>query len=285
MLNQSDRRKNKPFFYLGIFALCWWGIPSSWKLMTKSGFREFQAPIWELSSRIEDLSNYWGHLSDSKQTLIEKGKELSYLEKDIKIQKERESILLSDINRLKSLKRSISNLNNLINIDSTQKYESIIARVSIRKMTGWWQQLSLRKGKDKSIQTGCGVIFDGGVVGRIKEVDSKSSEVEVITNPNFRIVAHFLNDNRPVTFQGNGIEFGGKPHGLVTDVPHDITPTNQEPLQLVTSHLGGTFPHGIHIGKVYKLEEGGNGLFKTGKVLLNEKLNEILEVTILKNLE
>ena len=77
LFKQSDRRKNKPFFYLGIFALCWWVLPSSIKLVTKSGFREFQAPIWELSSRIEDLSNYWGHISDSKHTLIEKGKKIS----------------------------------------------------------------------------------------------------------------------------------------------------------------------------------------------------------------
>ena len=61
--------------YLGFFAICWWGIPSSIKLFTQSTFREFQAPIWEISSRIEDLSNYWGHLSDSKRTLITKGKE------------------------------------------------------------------------------------------------------------------------------------------------------------------------------------------------------------------
>ena len=284
MLNQSDRRKNKPFFYLGIFALCWWGLPSSWKLLTKSGFREFQAPLWDLSSRVSDLTNYWGHLSDSKQTLIKKGKELSHLTNDIKIQSERESTLLREINRLTRLNQTIKNLNNSINLDSNRKYEPIIARVSVRKMTGWWQQLSLRKGMDKKIEKGSGVIFDGGVVGRIKEVDSKSSEVEVITNSNFRIVAHFLNDNRPVTFRGHGIEFGGKPQGFVSDVPHDIRPTNEKPLQLVTSHLGWTFPHGIKIGLVYNLEEGGNGLFKTGKVLLNEKLNEILEVTVLKEI-
>ena len=112
MLNQSDRRKNKPFFYLGIFALCWWGLPSSWKLLTKSGFREFQAPLWDLSSRVSDLTNYWGHLSDSKQTLIKKGKELSHLTNDIKIQSERESTLLREINRLTRLNQTIKNLNN-----------------------------------------------------------------------------------------------------------------------------------------------------------------------------
>lgn len=282
MFNQTNRRKNKPFFYLGIFTLCWFGIPNSIKLFTKSGYREFQAPIWELSSRIDDLSNYWGHLSDSKQTLIEKGKEISRLKADIEIQEKRQVTLLNEIKRLKFLKKSISSLNDSINLDESQKYESIIARVSVRKMSGWWQQISLRKGENQQIKLGSGVIFNGGVVGRIKEVDSKSSEVEFVTNPTFRIVAHFVNDTRPVTFQGNGIDFGGMPHGLVTDVPNDIHPASNEPLILVTSNLGGNFPKGIPIGKVYQLEEGGNGLFKTGKVLLDSRLNEIHEVAILK---
>ncbi len=282
MFNQTNRRKSKPFFYLGIFTLCWFGIPNSIKVFTKSGYREFQAPIWELSSRIDDLSNYWGHLSDSKQTLIEKGKEISRLYADIEIQEKRQVTLLNEIKRLKFLKKSISSLNDSINLDESQKYESIIARVSVRKMSGWWQQISLRKGENQQIKLGSGVIFNGGVVGRINEVDSKSSEVEFVTNPTFRIVAHFVNDMRPVTFQGNGIDFGGMPHGLVTDVPNDIHPASNEPLILVTSNLGGNFPKGIPIGKVYQLEEGGNGLFKTGKVLLDSRLNEIHEVAILK---
>ena len=50
-----------------------------------------------------------------------------------------------------------------------------------------------------------GVIFKGGVVGRISEVGRKSSEVQLLTHPNFRIAARFVGDDRPVTFQGNGI--------------------------------------------------------------------------------
>lgn len=282
MFKQSDRRKSKPFFFLGIFALCWWVLPSSIKIITKSGFREFQAPIWELSSRIEDLSNYWGHLSDSKSTLIKKGKELSHIKADIEIQGKREVTLENEITRLKKLRNSISTLNKDINLDAAQKFESIIARVSVRKINGWWQQLTLRKGKDNDIKKGYGVIFNGGVVGRIKDVDSKSSEVEFITNPTFRIIAHFEGDNRPITFQGNGIDFGGKPQGLVSDVPHDISLKTDKPLRIITSNLGGNFPQGIPIGTVYELEEGGNGLFKTGKVLLSDKLNEIREVAILQ---
>ena len=281
MAKKSDRRKSRPFLYLGIFTLCWWGLPTGFKLFTQSAFREFQAPIWELTSRVEDLSNYWGHLADSKQTLITKGKEVTRIGSDLEIQLIREAEIVSEIKRLQLLNESISALNTSIRLDPSQSFNSVISRVSIRKMSGWWQQITLRKGLNEGFKTGNGVIFNGGVVGRLSEVDSKSSEVEIVTNPNFRIVAHFANDNRPVTFQGNGIDLGGQAHGLVMDVPHDIVPQNGKPLLLVTSSLGGNFPRGIPIGKVFKLEGADDGLFKTGKVLIDPRITEVLEVAIL----
>jgi rod shape-determining protein MreC len=267
--------------YLGFFAICWWGIPSSIKLFTQSTFREFQAPIWEISSRIEDLSNYWGHLADSKRTLITKGKEFKRLTSDLELQKIRSKQIVTEINRLQNLHQSISRLNKLLNINSSQSFESVIARVSVRKMSGWWQQMTIRKGYNNRLQVGNGVIYNKGIIGRLINVDSRSAEIEIITNPNFRIVAHFENDTRPVTFQGNGIDLGGQPNGIVLDVPYDIVPKNGEHLQLITSSLGGNFPHGMPIGSVYKLEGAEDGLFKTGKVVIDRSINEVLEVTLL----
>ena len=75
--------------------------------MTKSAFGEFQAPLWDLSSRVDDLSNYWGHLSDSKQTLIEKGKNGSRLKSDFELQGRRTDGINDEIVRLRSLKASL----------------------------------------------------------------------------------------------------------------------------------------------------------------------------------
>jgi len=282
---KSERRKSHPFLYLGLFVICWWVLPASVKIFTQTAFREFQAPIWNLASRLDDLTNYWGHLSDSKKTLISKGKDLSRLEADIKFKHFREGELMSEIKRLQSLEKTISELNKTIKLDPNKRFRSVNARVTIRKMNGWWQQMTIRKGLNESISLGDGVLFDEGALGRIIHVDSRSSEIELITNPNFRIVAHFEKDNRPVTYQGNGINVGGQAHGLVMDVPHDIQTSKKNPLKLVTSSLGGNFPKGIPIGVVYELEGDNNGLFKMGKVIINKKITEVLEVAVLSELE
>ena len=94
-------------------------------------------------------------------------------------------------------------------------------------------------------------------------------------------MAHFQGDDRPVTFQGNGILVGGQPLGNVWDVPHDIQIDKGKSLLLETSSLGGTFPGGLPIGLVTSLEESGDGLFKNGSVILPMDIGKVSELTIL----
>lgn len=261
--------------------MVWWGLPSGWKLITKSAFTEFHAPLWDLSSRIQDLSFYWGHMSDSKKTLIEKARINSRIMSDQSLQKDRYRTLEREEQRLRELKARIAGLNNALNLDSGNAFKPVVSRVSLRTLNGWWQGIRLRKGRDMGFEKGMGVIFKGGVVGRINEVGRRSSEVQLLTHPNFRIAARFEDDDRPVTFQGNGILPGGKAQGLVMDVPQDLHASKEKPLTLTTSSLGANFPEGIPIGKVFELEGGEDGLFKIGQVSLNENLSSILEVTVL----
>ena len=73
--------------------VAWLLIPAGWKIVFKSAFDEFHAPIWEASSRIRDLSHYWGHISDSKKTLIEKGRDYQRILSDIYLQGNRKEYL------------------------------------------------------------------------------------------------------------------------------------------------------------------------------------------------
>ena len=52
-------------------------------------------------------------------------------------------------------------------------------------------------------------------------------------------MAHFQGDDRPVTFQGNGILVGGQPLGNVWDVPHEYK--SKKGKVFGNPSLGGTF--------------------------------------------
>lgn len=281
MFKLTENSKYSSFLFLGLFALVWWGAPSSWRVAFQSEFTEFQAPLWEINSRLEDLSDYWGHMSDSKKTLIEKGKKIQRLSQNQNLQNFRLESLNNEIKRLQELETKISSLERLLEINGARSFHPIVARVSMRKLPSWWQSITLRKGEESGIKEGQGVIYGGGVAGKVIEAGKRSAEVELITNSSFRIVAHFSGDDRPVTFQGSGISTGGNPLGVVLDVPQDIEALPNKPLQLITSSLNGTFPQGVPIGKVFELEGSPDGLFKKGKVVLNPDLSSIRESTIL----
>ena len=109
---------------------------------------------------------------------IPKGRELSRLNSDLRLQQFREDELFEEIKRIQILEKKLSKLNSTMNLNSSQNFESIIARISIRKMSSWWQQMTIRKGLNYGLKNGNGVIFDGGILGRLVDVDSSSSEIE-----------------------------------------------------------------------------------------------------------
>lgn len=283
--NLSNIKKSRPFFHLGLFALVWFVVPSGWKIATKSNFSEFHAPIWEVGSRMQDISHYWGHLTDSKRTLIEKGKQMQRRNHGRLLQLNELETLEAKGKRLRLLQSEISALEKELKIDAERTFVPVVARVSLRSLSAWWQEIFLRKGLTEGLGLGMGVIFKGGMLGRITTENQRSSGVELITNPSFRIVAHFSGDDRPVTFQGNGILPGGDPLGIVFDVPQDMIASRENPLQLMSSSLGKSFPRGIPIGWVIELEGDEDGLFKTGLVYLDNELTKVQEVTVLLPIE
>ena len=281
MASSADRPKIRPFLYLGLFVFIWIGLPVSWKLLLKSGFDEFQAPLWETASRVADLSHFWGHMADSKTTLIEKNRELSRIRSDLHLQTERTQELHEEIARLRGLISHIDSLEKQINLDSQMSFSPLLARVSKRTLNGWWQGFTIRRGENNGLRTGVGVLHQEGLLGRIRKVANRSADIELISSPGFRVVAHFDGDDRPVTFQGDGISVGGTPRGIVSDVPHDLIASEKAPLILKSSSLSGNYPNGLKIGEVRQLEGGEDGLFKRGQVLLNPQIGHITEVTIL----
>jgi rod shape-determining protein MreC len=183
------------------------------------------------------------------------------------------------------LRREIDRLESLLRLPSFANYRSEPARVVSRDLTAWWQRLVIRKGARHGITVGVPVIYSGGVVGRVVEVHTNTSVVNLITSPEVRLAASFEGDDRPVSFQGGINPPLSRPLASVEFVPLDIFADAAEPKNLITSGLGGTFPRGLRLGSVVRLEPSPDGLFKTGRVEINARLNELVEVVVLLPLD
>lgn len=266
--------KFKPLVALGLFLVAWWMVPTlskSFLPFLRVSFTEFQAPAWIVTSYLDDLEEFWARRSHSKIELIEAGQTLARQKAFYQLLDQRNNTLETEVMRLETI----------LNMPSRREFRYEVARVIRRDLSAWWQQIVIRKGDDYGITEGAAVIFAGGVVGRVIEVNAFTSRVELITSPNFRMAASFEGDDRPVVFQGVPQSGFGAPTGEVRDAPQDLVANTHEPLQLISTRLGGTFPPGLIIGKVGWLEPGSSGIFQAGDVQLDERLLSLHEVSVL----
>ncbi|MDG1174036.1 MAG: hypothetical protein P8M67_07050, partial [Opitutales bacterium] len=165
MAAPKDRPQIGPFALLGLFIFAWILIPSAWKAISKTAFDEFQAPLWEISSRISDLSNYWGHQTDSKKTLIAKNRDLARIRADWNLQESRKNNWENELAKMNGLRAHLQALQSQIGLDEPKPFTPVLARVTNRSLSGWWQSISLRKGARDRLRVKQGAIFYDGIAG------------------------------------------------------------------------------------------------------------------------
>lgn len=258
-----------------LLLLLWWFTPAFFKRWTGVAFQEFQAPAWTALSYLRDLRTYWNTRTRSKAELIEAGVDLSRLNAAYALRNQRADTIEQELLRLEAF----------FDLPSYTDYRYEVARVVKRDLNAWWQTLTIRKGINYDIEPGQAVVFSGGVVGRIASVNAYTATVELISSPRFRTAAHFDGDGRPVEYRGGNNPGLRAASGSVATVPADLTATLKDPLRLTSSRLGGIFPDGLTLGWVYSLDPSPDGLFQSGKVRLDPRLQSLREVAVMIPLE
>jgi len=268
---QPRLEKYRPILALGLFLIAWWVLPTAVKSFIEAGFSTAQAPSWIASSHMEDLESFWAKRNHSKVELIEAGQQLARQKAFYQLQAQRNEALRAEVRRLEDL----------LDLPSRRRFRYEVARVVRRDLGAWWQKIVIRKGRDHDIPQGAAVVFAGGVVGRVAEVEPLTSVVRLVTSPNFRMAATFAGDDRPVVYQGVPQTGFSRPQGEVRDAPQDLVATRENPKRLVSTSLGGAFPAGLTIGRVPWLEPDASGIFQTGRVRLDNRLLRLHEVAVL----
>ncbi len=260
----------KPLVSLILFLACWLLLPPFVKRFGQASFYEFQAPVNVAASKAKDLQTYWDLRSRSRNELIEANRDLA----------RQNAFYQVSLQRQYSLEREIERLEQLLRLPREDGYHLEVARVARRDLTVWWQQLVVRKGQNHNIPVGAAVIYEGGVVGRVREVHAYTSVVELVSSPGFRMAANVEGKDAPVTYQGLANPPLAPPRGEVLNIPPDVRLASGGALRLVSSPLGGIFPQGLTIGEVISLEPGPDGYFQRGTVRLNPDLSSLNEVAI-----
>lgn len=261
----------RPLLTLLAFLALWWLAPAVLKRFSGNAFYEFQAPVLLLQSHTQDLQSYWALRGQSKNGLIEAGRDLARDNAQLQTRLQETNELSAEVKRLERL----------LNLPASQQYHYEVARVAERSMSAWWQQIIIAKGSNHGIPVGAAVVYSGGVVGRVKAVYATTSVVELVSSPGFRMASNIEGGTEPITYTGLVTPPFEPPLGLAINVPPGLRASNSQPLRLVSSALGGIFPAGLTIGEIYRLEPGHDGYFQQGSVRLSPELNRLREVAVI----
>lgn len=198
-------------------------------------------------------------------------------------------ILKSNIEKMESLeaenielKQEINKLKQELNVDYVlSEYDYLNATVISRNSLYWYNNLTIDKGKNNGIEEGMVVINSTGLIGKIVNVSTFSSDVKLITtnDTNNKISVTVASGDKKLTGLINTYNYE---EGYLKVEGISNTETVNIGDYVYTSGLGGVFPSGILIGRVENIVTDVYDLAKIINVKPSASFDDINYVTILK---
>ena len=207
--------------------------------------------VLPIQSKVYNVANRAISLKDiifSYEDIIAENENLKKENMELKIQKERNQKILEENERLSKLLEMKEN--------SIYKGSLKFARVSFSDINNLNNKIFIDLGKKDGIKVDMIAVYGDYLVGKIIDVDSDYSIVELITNPNFVISAKTEADILGIA-RGSDEE-----DGLLYFQPSIVEDNLKEGEEIVTSGVSNIFPEGIKIGKIENIDDKENYNYK-----------------------
>ncbi len=129
-----------------------------------------------------------------------------------------------------------------------------------RNSDNYGEYLIIDLGRRQGIKENLAVTISGGtLIGKITEVFDNSSRVMLITNPESAV------NSITKTTRANGVIRGNYATGVKLEMINQNERIFENDI-VITSGLEKEIPKGLIIGKIYKIEESANEIFKEAKI-------------------
>ena len=171
---------------LVFFTGLWMILPSAVRRFNREAFAEFQAPALHLVGKGRDLARYWELQSRSPEELVAAARDLARINAALELK----------IHSLDDARKENTRLREMLRYPQSTEFVTVVARVSVRETSSWWQRIIIRKGRSDGVRPGCPVVFGDRVIGRVSVVHLTTSEVDLVTSPGFRCTAFLEGDDQ-----------------------------------------------------------------------------------------
>ena len=183
------------------------------------------------------------------------------------------------------LKKELDDMKKELKVDyALSDYNYLNATVVSRNAATWYNNLTIDKGSHNGIKEGMVVINSTGVIGKITNVSTFSSDVKLITSTdsNNKIAITLVSGGKKLTGIIN--EYDYKKGFLEIEGISNTDNVSVGDL-VYTSGLGGVFPSGVLIGKVSEITTDVYDLSKIINVTPAANFSDINYVTVLKRVD
>lgn len=182
---------------------------------------------------------------------------LPRLKEENKNLKEVNSKLTQEVIKLQEVTREDKALKAQLNQEQESGMKLLMAGVIGREPQNLSRTFLINKGSKENVKEGMAVVNEGGcLVGKINSVlSAHTSQVLLAIDPNSSINAMFQES------RATGLVKGKYSLGLLMDLIPQQEKVEKDCV-VITSGLGGNFPQGVFIGKVNKIVEQENEIFK-----------------------
>lgn len=158
--------------------------------------------------------------------------------------------------RTSDAEHQLNDLSAALSLPFVGDVPAVTARVLSGPRSNFSHAVEIDKGTDHGLVVGMPVVTGGGLVGRVVQASGGTAQVELITDPEFRVGVRLATTGELGTAEGRG-------RGEQLSVDSSISPSVDVPrgTGLVTSGVErSTFPPGIPVGTVDSTSEGSGGL-------------------------
>lgn len=253
----SQYIRTKTFFILLMCVIVGWIFSRALQRCVLCTYEYMGAVTSNLFNGVLDTKSITSDLLNAKKLVEEQSRQV---------------ILLNmKIDSLEDQIKKIDKLEGFLNLKRTINYETIGATVIGRSAENWHKQIILNKGRNDKIVVGDSVISNNGVIGQVVEANKKSSIVQLISDPGYKLGCKVAKKNVIGILSGYTSSIG---HIEFIPVGSDINVGDLVVTSGITSSdLLPIYPAGHPIGRICKVSKNKS---KASDLYIEVKLFENL---------
>lgn len=164
----------------------------------------------------------------------------------------------AELVKLKELEKENALLRAQLNFSDEQKLDLVGARVVAYSADNVRRNITIDVGKSDGVVEGMAVVSSGAIIGKIERVHDKSSDVFLVSDPEFRILAMTQNGRAKGIVRGqlgSGLRMEQIAQNEVIDVG-----------EYVMSAGSDRIPKGLPIGTIESIDRSDNEIFQAANV-------------------